>query len=367
MKKAGIYIHIPFCSGKCPYCDFYSLSANEERMNAYLFALLREIEKKSREYSFAADTIYIGGGTPSAFGGERLSKILEKVRECFSVSENAEITVECNPSSSGSELFKALSSAGVNRISMGMQSAVDRERKALGRKADKDTVLNRVKEAKRAGIENISLDLMLGTPFQTLESLRESLSFLVNSGVSHISGYMLKVEEGTPFYKMGEKLALPDEDTVSDMYLLMCDYLEKAGFHQYEVSNFAIKGKESRHNTKYWRCEEYLGFGPSAHSFMNGKRFYYPRDIEKFILSPETVYDGAGGDFEEYAMLALRLSEGLCEDLTRERFGFDIPKEIYRKAEFFKKHGCINISEKGISLTPKGFLLSNGIISELIL
>lgn len=367
MKKAGIYIHIPFCKGKCPYCDFYSLSASEENMDGYLSALLKEIERKSREYSFSADTVYIGGGTPSVFGGERIGEILEKLRGCFPLAENAEITAECNPSSSDFQLFKALSKAGVNRISMGMQSAVDKERKALGRKADKADVSERVKEAKEAGIENISLDLMLGTPFQTLESLKESLNFLVNSGASHISGYMLKIEEGTPFYKMGDKLSLPGEDAVSDMYLLMCDYLEKAGFHQYEVSNFALKDKESRHNTKYWRCEEYLGLGPSAHSFMNGKRFFYPRDINAFISSPETVDDGKGGDFEEYAMLALRLSEGLREDLTGERFGVNIPKEVYEKAAVFERHGLLKITEKGISLTSKGFLLSNSIISELIL
>ena len=208
---------------------------------------------------------------------------------------------------------------------------------------------------------------MLGIPNQTQESFSQSLNACIDSGVPHISGYMLKLEEGTPFYKMRDKLSLPDEDAVCDMYLQMCEIFEKAGINQYEVSNFAVKGMESRHNLKYWRCEEYLGIGPSAHSFMNGKRFFYPRDTEKFIMSPETVSDGDGGDFEEYAMLALRLKDGLKEKETLKRFGFGIPKRIYKTAERFQKLELLNITEEGISLTPNGFLLSNTVISELIL
>lgn len=367
MKNSGLYIHTPFCAGKCPYCDFYSAAAAEENIDRYVLALCAEIKRKSEEYPFFADTIYFGGGTPSLLGAKRLNRILEEICKYFTPAENAEITVECNPSSADQNFFKDIALSGFNRVSMGMQSFVDSERKILGRRGSGKDVLKRVEEARKAGIENISLDLMLGIPNQTPESFSQSLNACIESGVPHISGYMLKLEEGTPFYKMQDKLLLPNEDTVCDMYIRMCESFEKAGINQYEVSNFAVKGKESKHNLKYWRCEEYLGIGPSAHSFMNGKRFFYPRDTEKFIVSPETVPDGDGGDFEEYAMLALRLRKGLKENETLRRFGFGIPKEVYKAAERFQKLDLLNITEEGINLTPKGFLLSNTVISELIL
>lgn len=367
MKNAGLYIHIPFCSGKCPYCDFYSSRGNVEQMDRYISALCDEIERKSEEYPFSADTVYFGGGTPSLLGAKRLSRILDAVCKSFDVRADAEITVECNPSSVDQNFFNDIALSGFNRISMGMQSFVDSERKILGRRGSGKDVLKRVEEARRAGLQNISLDLMLGIPLQTRESFAKSLNVCIESGVPHVSGYMLKIEEGTPFYKMGDKLLLPDEDTVCDMYIQMCETFEKAGINQYEVSNFAVKGKESRHNLKYWHCEEYLGIGPSAYSFMNGKRFFYKRDTEKFILSPETVQDGTGGDFEEYAMLALRLKEGLREETTKKRFGFGIPPKAYEAAEKFQKLGFAEITENGINLTPKGFLLSNTIIGDMIL
>lgn len=367
MKNSGLYIHVPFCAGKCPYCDFYSARADEEGMDRYVLALCEEIKRKSEEYPFSADTIYFGGGTPSLLGAKRLNRILAEICKYFIPAENAEITVECNPSSVDQKFFNDIARSGFNRVSMGMQSFVDSERRILGRKGSGNDVLKRVEEARKAGIENISLDLMLGIPNQTQESFSQSLNACIDSGMPHISGYMLKLEEGTPFYKMRDRLSLPDEDTVCDMYIQMCETFEKAGINQYEVSNFAIKGMESKHNLKYWRCEEYLGIGPSAHSFMNGKRFFYPRDTEKFIMSPETVSDGDGGDFEEYAMLALRLKAGLKEKETLKRFGFGIPKRIYKTAERFQKLELLNITEEGISLTPNGFLLSNTVISELIL
>ncbi len=367
MKKAGLYIHIPFCDGKCPYCDFYSFRTDEEGKDAYVSALCREIKRKSEDYSFCADTVYFGGGTPSVLGAKRLNRIFEEICKYFSPAADGEITAECNPSSSDRAFFSDIAESGFNRISMGMQSFVDGERKILGRRGSGKDVLKRVEEAERAGIENVSLDLMLGIPLQTMQSFSQSLSACIEAGVPHISGYMLKIEEGTPFYNMRESLPLPDEDAVCDMYLQMCETFGKAGIEQYEVSNFAVKGKESLHNLKYWRCEEYLGIGPSAHSFMDGKRFFYPRDTEKFIRAPEIVSDGEGGDFEEYAMLALRLKEGLKESETLRRFGFGIPEKVYEVAEKFEKTGLLNITDEGINLSPDGFLLSNAIIGEMIL
>ena len=194
---------------------------------------------------------------------------------------------------------------------MGLQSAVDIERKALGRRGGCDDIKRAIERAKKAGIDNISLDLMLGIPNQTEESLKKSIEFCEKSGAKHVSAYILKIEESTPFYRIKDSLALPDEDETCDLYLYAVSELEKSGFYQYEISNFSQEGFESRHNLKYWHCEEYLGIGASAHSFVDGKRFYYERSIDSFISGQPPVNDGFGGDEEEYIMLALRLSEGL--------------------------------------------------------
>ena len=220
--------------------------------------------------------------------------------------------------------------------------------------------------AKSHGIDNISLDIMLGVPNQTIESLNESIDFLISSDIKHISAYMLKIEEDTPFYKMQGELVLPDEDTVCEMYLHTVKRLSENGFMQYEISNFAKDGFESRHNLHYWRTEEYLGIGPSAHSFLNGKRFYFERDFNSFLTNPTIIYDGEGGSEEEFIMLSLRLSEGFSKEKFKKRFGKDPDEEIFKRAEVFEKNGLINITDDRISLTPEGFLLSNTIIGNLL-
>ncbi len=260
-------------------------------------------------------------------------------------------------------LIANLAKAGVNRISMGMQSAVDKERKGLGRLSDAAQVKKAVGLIKSYGIDNISLDLMLGIPYQTEESLKESIDFIIEQDVKHISAYILKIEEGTPFSQMS--LPLPDEDEVCDLYLQAADYLEKHGYRQYEISNFAKEGFKSRHNLRYWHCEEYLGIGPSAHSFIGGERFYFPRDFKAFIENPTPVYDGTGGDEDEYIMLSLRLTEGLTKKGYRERFQKDLPESIFEKAAALEKAGLLKITEEGIALTKEGFLLSNSIITTL--
>ncbi len=361
----GIYIHIPFCKSKCPYCDFYSFKSNETDMDSYLKAVLSCLKGMKNEVKDTVDTLYFGGGTPSAFGGERIAEVIRAVKENYNLRE-PEITVECNPSSVNEEFFRLLHENGVNRISMGVQSAVDSERKALGRLSNKEEVKLAVEWAKKSGIENISLDLMLGVPNQKIESLKESIDFLVGLGVQHISAYMLKIEEGTPFYKMQNELTLPDEDAVSDMYLYAVEELEKSGFIQYEISNFSKPSFESRHNLHYWRDEEYLGVGPSAHSFLNGKRFFFERDFSSFIKGNVPVFDCEGGDEEEFIMLALRLKEGLSGEKFKEKYGKYPEDEIYEKAKAFQKRGMLKVEGKNISLTKEGFLVSNYIIGELL-
>ncbi len=344
MEKAGLYIHIPFCKSKCPYCNFYSGKYSCEAAEKYANELADEFCK----YAGAEfDTVYFGGGTPSILEPRLIAAILNAARKSFKIADNSEITIECNPSKDLKEDIEIYAASGINRISLGMQSAVKAELQALGRIAGKAEIERTLNYAKRCYITNISLDLMLGVPRQTLESLDESLDFIEVSGVPHISAYMLKIEEDTPFYRLKSKLALPDEDETAQMYLKTVDRLEKAGIMQYEISNFAKPGFESRHNTKYWRLVPYLGIGKSAHSFWHGKRFYY--DSEWKINS-----DGIGGDDEEKIMLGLRMKSGVNETLIKAN------TEPYISEGFMERRGG------KIGFTAKGFLVSNAIISELI-
>lgn len=368
---SGIYIHIPFCKSKCPYCDFYSYCSDEADRKRYVNALINEIETLSRCGEFIsspikADTLYLGGGTPSVLSGEELFRIIAAAKEKFGLDADSEITVECNPSSDIEEIAPHLAKAGVNRISLGLQSAVDKERKTLGRISTNERVKKVIAIFKGNGISNISLDIMLGVPYQTAESLNETLDFVISSGVKHISSYILKIEENTFFYKNYDRYDFPDEDATCDFYLQCFERLKQAGFDHYEISNAALPGFESRHNTKYWTLDNYLGIGPSAHSFIDGKRFYFPDDTEYFINGSKAVFDCTGGDCEEYIMLSLRLSKGLDLNILEKKFGNTPVDRIMKKIPFFKEKGLINFENNVLSLTEKGFLLSNNIIAELI-
>ncbi len=368
---SGIYIHIPFCKSKCPYCDFYSYRCKSEEMSLYVEALIQEINTLSRlnefvKEHFKADTLYLGGGTPSVLSGEQLYKIITSSKEKFSVSEDAEITVECNPNSDIEGILPYLLKAGVNRISLGLQSAVDKERRVLGRQSDKKRVTEVIEFLKSNGITNISLDVMLGIPYQTQESLKETLDFVIDSGVPHISAYMLKIEEDTHFYKNFDKYDFPDEEKTIKLYNQCADTLEKAGFIHYEISNFAKEGYESRHNTKYWKLDNYLGIGPGAHSYIDGKRFYFESNTQGFIIGEKAVFDDFGGDCEEYIMLKLRLKKGLLLSELKTLYGEKPIIKIKEKAPFLKEQGLISFDGERISLTRKGYLLSNSVICELI-
>ena len=362
MNKAGIYIHIPFCKSKCPYCDFYSMRLTDSAAEDYTASVIERIAELKEKYPLDADTLYIGGGTPSLIGAENIAKIVEAAKVFGDFSE---ITVECNPSCVEDGFFEKVSAAGVNRISLGLQSASDSERRSLGRLAGVKEAGECIRSAQDAGIKNISLDVMIGIPNQTMESLDETLTFCVNSGAVHISAYMLKLEEGTFFHKNQSRLNLPDDDFTADAYLRMVAFLESKGFTQYEISNFSKKGFESRHNMKYWLGAEYLGIGPAAHSFVGGKRFYFPRDIEYFMNGGKPVPDGDGGDIKEYIMLRLRLRDGVKYDEIISRGFEDKIEAIKEKAEFFARHGLARADDGGFSLTPDGFLISNTMIENI--
>ena len=368
----GLYIHIPFCQSKCPYCDFYSLRQDGEIQDRYLAALLEEIRTRKRAADFVypkmppVDTVYIGGGTPSFFGGKRIAALLEEIRRSFRLPEGAEITVEANPSSATPDFLNAAAQSGANRLSLGLQSAVDTERRALGRLSGAKRAEAAVHDARRAGFSNISLDLMCAIPGQTVQTVLQSVDFCAGLGVEHVSSYLLKIEKGTVFDKKRHTLALPDEDEQCEMYLAMADRLEKTGYRQYEISNFALPGRESRHNTRYWKCGEYWGVGASAHSFLQGKRFFFSPDIEDFLTGKPPVSDGLGGDGEEFIMLGLRLAEGIRFADFEKRFSRPFPESVLRCARETVPDRYLTVDEVGMRLTREGFLLSNTVLAALL-
>lgn len=357
MKNIGLYIHIPFCKSKCPYCDFYSIKKDDELVEKYTDSVISSIKAFiDQRHDIVADTLYFGGGTPSIIGANKINQIIDATSPLL--TNHAEITVECNPSDNMELFIPGVASNGVNRISLGMQSAVTHERRKIGRISSSDDVLRAIDAAKSSGIDNISVDLMLGTPDMTIDSLDKSLDFIKVAGVPHVSAYMLKIEEGTPFHLLRNKLNIVDEDTICDMYLKACEYFSSIGLDQYEISNFALDGYQSRHNTKYWRCEEYLGIGASAHSYIDGRRFFYSRDIYDFINGEAPLDDGKGGSRDEEIMLGLRLTEGIEKDKLTPLSQSKLP--IMIEQNLIKEFGG------RICMTPKGFLLSNTIIAELI-
>lgn len=366
MKNLGLYIHIPFCKSKCSYCNFYSFCAGDDEYDTYTDAMIRMIRKYGTFYHDRnVDTIYFGGGTPSAVGSDRLCSILNTAAESFRIAPDTEISLEANPTSSDTLDFSALKQAGFNRISFGLQSADDNELKLLGRQHSAQEAKDVILCASQAGFDNLSIDLILCVPGQTVNSVKRSIDFAVSCGVKHISAYILKIEEGTPFYRIKDNLSLLSENEQADIYDFAVGYLKEKGYRQYEISNFAKPGFESRHNLRYWYDEEYLGLGPSAHSFIDGKRFYFPDRITDFYAD-NTVFEDSGGDSDEYIMLRLRLTKGLDFNEYRERFHKEINDRILRKASSLLPERLVNLSDDSLSLTPKGFLVSNAIIAYLL-
>lgn len=361
----GVYIHIPFCRSKCYYCDFFSGKAKEEDFDKYTALLKERIKYWGNISKETVSSVYFGGGTPSILGAERLCDILTAVEKSFKVSSEAEITVEVNPESGKSLDFNKLRKVGFNRISIGMQSSHESELKALGRIHSPEDVRITVKAAKDGGFKNISLDIMMGIPNQTLTSLKKSIDFCAFCGVTHVSSYILKIEPGTKLYSEKEKLSLASEDETTELYLSAVDYLERLGYNQYEISNFAVPTFESRHNTLYWKCGEYIGIGPSAHSFYKGKRFHYERDIKQFAENI-TVEDGTGGNEEEYIMLSLRLKTGLVFKEYEERYNKVLSPVFKSKIKKYTETGFLEGDDNHVCFTPKGFLVSNSIICDLI-
>ena len=358
-EPAGLYLHVSFCRRKCPYCDFYSVSgADAACMEAYQQAVCRNL----RWYGNGAvvDSIYFGGGTPSLLPPDVIRAILTEAAACFSVQE-PEVTLEVNPATVTAQQIRAYREAGVNRLSIGVQSLIPEELVLLGRLHTAEAAKQTVWAAAQAGFSNLSCDLMLGTPGQTADSLEQTLNQLLELPIVHLSAYLLKVEPGTPYAAQHMEQQAADEDMAADLYLQTVNFLEQNGFLQYEVSNFAKPGFESRHNCKYWRCVPYLGIGPSAHSCWNGKRFFVQRDLAAFLqdaVQTEQLEDASPCTLSEQIMLGMRLRDGM-------------PLSVFSDAQRVQLHrfaamGLLRLQAQRVSFTPEGFLVSNAVLAALL-
>lgn len=373
----GLYLHIPFCLKKCAYCDFYSVT-DHSLVDRYINALLLHMQDYSEPLiSREVDTVFIGGGTPTVLGRRGLTEIIEGINENFNVTEDAEITVECNPATVTLQDLKALRRAGVNRLSIGLQSTDAHELEMLSRIHTYDEFLETYRNARKAGFDNINIDLMYGIPDQTPTSLARTLLTVCDLQPEHISLYNLILEEGTPLYEKKDSLVLPGEGEEFKMYSDAVDYLETRGYRQYEISNFAKEGFECRHNLKYWTLCEYLGLGPAAHSFLGGRRFSFKRDVCAYIEAMEAP-EGAASPLDEnyeirkeerlgeYVMLRMRLNEGIDVRDFAETFGRDFEKMYGKYLKLYVENGFMTHKGSRYAFTLKGMYVSNYILSSMI-
>ena len=375
MERLSLYIHIPFCVKKCEYCDFYSLcdlSLREKYVNA-LIAQIKDFRSEAKNK--LVDTIYFGGGTPSLLSGDDMLRIMKTIRSVFRVAEEAEISMEANPGTLNPEKLSAYREAGINRLSLGLQSADPEELKRLGRIHTREEFESSFLLARLEGFQNINVDIMYALPDQTEQTLSDTLDYVIALDPDHISFYGLKIEPETPFGR-DETIedSLPVEDTQADMYLNSVEKLENAGFLQYEISNFSKPGFECLHNLKNWKCRDYLGFGPAAHSFFDGKRFSYKKNIDAFIADPlkrDQLYD----EYEEltygdvawqFVMLGFRLRLGIDVVEYEERFGDDFDARYLEKMAPFIDKQYILKTKNGYRLSRRGLLISNYILSEIL-
>ena len=367
---SGIYIHIPFCKSKCTYCDFASYPKEVSKKEAYFACLYREIEGRGiqcRGKTF--DTVYIGGGTPSFVPAKFITGALKQIRKCFTLSENPEITVEINPGTLGREKAEAYFDAGINRFSIGLQTGYDEQLKRLNRiHTAKDFLLccNLLKG------RNISADILIGLADQTAEQVKKTIDLALAGGVSHISVYALTPEPGTPIYTDYLNGALPSDDETADLYDAAVRHLKEKGFYRYEVSNFAKKGFESRHNLNYWRRGEYIGAGVSASSFMDGRRFTNTYNIDEYMNAvivnkfPEISSEKIEGDDAEFEfiMLGLRTFEGISAKKFSELFGHDFFEKY--KSQIAKKSAFLDINGDNVRIKDKYLYVQNDIILEFM-
>lgn len=359
--SVALYYHIPFCKRKCIYCAFYSVPwATEEVKDAYLFALLKQTASfpEPREIT----SVYFGGGTPNLFGPRRLDKLLSEISKRFHLTEDCEISMELNPGISCFEDLHAYHMAGVNRLSIGMQSSDDDTLTLLGRNHTFLDTVNCMNDARKEGYGNISLDLMFALPGMDCGKFEKTLSDALNLEPEHISAYSLQLEEGTPLFMAKHNYIFPDEDEEEREYQLLCSRTGGAGYRHYEISSFARNDHVSRHNMHYWQCRDYIGFGPAAHSYWNGKRFSNKADIKEYIKEPliSNDYDSAESlseeeVIEEQIMLGLRTDEGVKASLLSKK-----------KVSILMEKGYLFLNDNRVRITERGWRVSNSIIGFLL-
>ncbi|MDN6695327.1 MAG: radical SAM family heme chaperone HemW [Corynebacterium casei] len=369
----GLYIHVPFCATRCGYCDFNTYTPGElgsprDLTGPYLDALERELELAAAKVNRPADTIFVGGGTPSLLGGEGLTRVLNAARNTFGISEGAEVTTESNPESTSPEFFAQIKDAGFTRVSLGMQSAASHVLQVLERAHTPGRPFAAAKEAKAAGFEHVNLDMIYATPSETDDDVRRTLDLALETGVDHISAYSLIVEDGTRMARKVKKgeLPMPDQDTMARRYDIIADTLDNAGFGWYEVSNWAKEGGECRHNMIYWRDHDWWGAGPGAHSHLGDQRFYNVKlpgryinmvgEDELPIADTETLTDSE--HHMEKIMLGLRLREGIDRTLLSDK--------AQPMIDGFIDRGLL-ADDTSLHVTRSGRLLADGIITDLLL
>ncbi|MDN5729105.1 MAG: radical SAM family heme chaperone HemW [Corynebacterium casei] len=369
----GLYIHVPFCATRCGYCDFNTYTPGElgsprDLTGPYLDALERELELAAAKVNRPADTIFVGGGTPSLLGGEGLTRVLNAARNTFGISEGAEVTTESNPESTSPEFFAQIKDAGFTRVSLGMQSAASHVLQVLERAHTPGRPFAAAKEAKAAGFEHVNLDMIYATPTETDDDVRRTLDLALETGVDHISAYSLIVEDGTRMARKVKKgeLPMPDQDTMARRYDIIADTLDNAGFGWYEVSNWAKEGGECRHNMIYWRDHDWWGAGPGAHSHLGDQRFYNVKLPGRYInmvgadelpiADTETLTDSE--HHMEKIMLGLRLREGIDRTLLSDK--------AQPMIDGFIDRGLL-ADDTSLHVTRSGRLLADGIITDLLL
>ncbi|MDU4750536.1 MAG: radical SAM family heme chaperone HemW [Clostridium butyricum] len=374
MKEMSLYIHIPFCKQKCLYCDFPSYAGKESLINEYIRALNEEILRKCSKYKIAS--IFVGGGTPSYLNEINLESLL-KTMNLLDFKDNFEFTIECNPGTLNEEKLVLMKNYNVNRISMGLQTTNDNLLKEIGRIHSFEEFKKNYNQARKVGFENINVDLMFGLPNQHMKDWKASLKDVMSLEPDHISAYSLIIEEGTCFYNLynNDKLNIPNEEEERSMYLFTKGFLEDYGYNQYEISNYAKVNKECFHNKVYWKCNEYLGLGVSASSFVDEKRFKNIDDIKIYIekinnnedVTEEIHVNNINDDMEEFMFMGLRMIEGINLKTFKKRFGkdvFDIYDEVIKNNI---KKGLLVVDSEKLYLSEKGIELSNYVMSDFIL
>lgn len=378
LEELGIYIHIPFCKQKCFYCDFCSFANKNEMQGKYVETVINEIKNITHKEKYTVTTIYLGGGTPSILNPDYIKSILQEIKSSFEILDDAEITIEINPGTVNEEKLKKYKEYGINRLSIGLQSANDKILKKIGRIHDYKQFEETFFYARKCGFKNINVDLMIGLPTQAVENVKQTLEKIIQKNPEHISVYSLIIEEGTIIEKLinENKLQLPDEETERIMYWTVVNELKENGYNQYEISNFSKKTYESKHNTNCWKQKQYIGLGTSAHSYLNKKRYSNTNNIEEYIKNIQenniskniTIHEEQTEEstMNEYMLLGLRMIQGININEFKQKFKIDPTIKYKETLEKLQKENLIQITKTSIKLTKQGIDFGNIVWEEFI-